>query len=73
LDRAPSSTPRHAAACQLICGVSAIRNERSTLLGVVWSSDWLVNSNPRYSGRQVWNRQRKDQVLIHMGDVALAT
>ncbi len=27
--------------------------------------------NPRYTGRQVWNRQRKDEVLIDITDVAL--
>jgi recombinase len=24
--------------------------------------------NPRYTGRQVWNRQRKDEVLIDVHD-----
>jgi hypothetical protein len=27
--------------------------------------------NPRYTGLQVWNRQRKDEVLIDVADVAL--
>lgn len=27
--------------------------------------------NPRYTGRQVWNRQRKDEVFIDVHDVAL--
>jgi hypothetical protein len=27
--------------------------------------------NPRYTGRQVWNRQRRDEVLIDVEDVAL--
>lgn len=27
--------------------------------------------NPRYTGRQVWNKQRKDEVLIDVDDVAL--
>jgi hypothetical protein len=26
--------------------------------------------NPRYAGRQVWNRQRKDEVLLDVADVA---
>ena len=26
---------------------------------------------PRYTGRQVWNKQRKDGVLIDVDDVAL--
>jgi hypothetical protein len=27
--------------------------------------------NARYTGRQVWNRQRRDEVLIDVNDVAL--
>jgi Recombinase len=27
--------------------------------------------NPRYTGHQVWNKQRKDEVLIDVDDVAL--
>jgi hypothetical protein len=27
--------------------------------------------NPRYTGRQVWNRTRTDEVLIDVDDVAL--
>lgn len=27
--------------------------------------------NPRYTGRQVWNRQRKEEVLLDVDDVAL--
>ena len=30
-----------------------------------------ILTNPRYTGRQVWNRQRKDEVLIDVADVAL--
>jgi site-specific DNA recombinase len=30
-----------------------------------------VLGNPRYTGRQVWNRQRKDEVLLDVHDVAL--
>ena len=30
-----------------------------------------ILTNPRYTGRQVWNRQRKDEVLIDVHDVAL--
>ena len=38
--------------------------------GVAWSKSAVraILTNPRYTGRQVWNRQRKDEVLI---DVAL--
>ena len=31
----------------------------------------VILSNPRYTGRQVWNKQRKDEVLIDVEDVAL--
>lgn len=30
-----------------------------------------ILSNPRYSGYEVWNKQRKDEVLIDVDDVAL--
>jgi DNA invertase Pin-like site-specific DNA recombinase len=30
-----------------------------------------ILDNPRYTGRQVWNRQRRDEVLIDVEDVAL--
>ncbi len=30
-----------------------------------------VLTNLRYMGRQVWNRQRRDEVLIDVDDVAL--
>ena len=28
--------------------------------------------NPKYAGRQVWNRQRRDEVLLDVDDVAAA-
>ena len=30
-----------------------------------------ILTNPRYTGRQVWNRQRRDEVLIDVDDVGL--
>ena len=30
-----------------------------------------ILTNPRYTGRQVWNRQRRDEVLVDVDDVAL--
>jgi site-specific DNA recombinase len=41
--------------------------------GVAWSKFAVraILTNPRYTGRQVWNRQRKDEVLIDVQDVAL--
>ena len=40
--------------------------------GRAWSK-WAVRAilqNPRYTGRQVWNRQRRDEVLLDVEDVA---
>src|SRR5690606_10396317 len=31
----------------------------------------VIITNPRYTGRQVWNKQRKDEVLLDVDDVAL--
>lgn len=41
--------------------------------GIAWSKSAIrvILSNPRYTGRQVWNKQRKDEVLIDVEDVAL--
>jgi site-specific DNA recombinase len=41
--------------------------------GIAWSKGAIraILTNPRYTGRQVWNRQRKDEVLIDVRDVAL--
>jgi site-specific DNA recombinase len=41
--------------------------------GVAWSKGAVraILTNPRYTGRQVWNRQRKDEVLLDVHDVAL--
>lgn len=41
--------------------------------GIAWSKGAVrtILSNPRYTGRQVWNKQRKDEVLIDVEDVAL--
>jgi site-specific DNA recombinase len=38
-----------------------------------WSKGALrvILMNPRYTGRQVWNKQRKDEVLIDVEDVGL--
>ena len=40
--------------------------------GRAWSKSAVkaILSNPRYTGRQVWNRQRRDEVLIDVEDVA---
>jgi DNA invertase Pin-like site-specific DNA recombinase len=41
--------------------------------GVAWSKSAVraILTNPRYTGHQVWNRQRKDEVLLDVEDVAL--
>jgi site-specific DNA recombinase len=41
--------------------------------GVAWAKSAVraILTNPRYTGRQVWNRQRKDEVLLDVEDVAL--
>ncbi len=41
--------------------------------GIAWSKSAIraILTNPRYTGRQVWNRQRTDEVLIDVSDVAL--
>ena len=41
--------------------------------GIAWSKSAVraILRNPRYTGRQVWNRQRREEVLIDVDDVAL--
>jgi site-specific DNA recombinase len=41
--------------------------------GIAWSKGAVraILTNPRYTGRQVWNKQRKDEVLLDVSDVAL--
>jgi site-specific DNA recombinase len=41
--------------------------------GVGWSKGAVrvILGNPRYTGRQVWNKQRKDEVLLDVEDVGL--
>ena len=47
------------------------RNRHRT--GLVWTRSAVraILGNPRYTGRQVWNRQRRDEVLIDVDDVAM--
>ncbi|GAA3147029.1 hypothetical protein GCM10010486_10950 [Nonomuraea roseoviolacea subsp. carminata] len=33
----------------------------------------MILTNPRYTGRQVWNKQRKDEILLDVENVALGT
>ncbi|WP_051107042.1 recombinase family protein [Salinispora arenicola] len=41
--------------------------------GLAWSKTAIrvILTNPRYTGRQVWNKQRTDEVLLDVNDVAL--
>jgi site-specific DNA recombinase len=41
--------------------------------GIAWSKSAVraILTNPRYTGHQVWNRQRKDEVLLDINDVTL--
>ncbi len=41
--------------------------------GKAWSKSAVraILKNPRYTGRQVWNRQRRDEVLVDVDDIAL--
>jgi hypothetical protein len=41
--------------------------------GVAWSKSAIrvILTNPRYTGRQVWNKQRTDEILLDVDDVAL--
>ncbi|MEV1286134.1 recombinase family protein [Micromonospora sp. NPDC049679] len=41
--------------------------------GIAWSKSAVrvILTNPRYTGRQVWNKQRTDEVLLDVNDVAM--
>jgi site-specific DNA recombinase len=49
------------------------RNRHRLGSGGAWSKGAIraILDNPRYTGRQVWNRQRRDEILIDVDDVAL--
>ncbi|MGQ0616239.1 MAG: recombinase family protein [Acidimicrobiia bacterium] len=49
------------------------RNRHRASSGGAWSKGAVraILDNPRYTGRQVWNRQRRDEVLVDVDDVAL--
>ena len=49
------------------------RPATGTAAAIAWakSAVRVILTNPRYTGRQVWNKQRKDEVLIDVDDVAL--
>jgi site-specific DNA recombinase len=47
------------------------RNRHRT--GIAWSKGAVrvILTNSRYTGRQVWNRQRTDEVLLNVDNVAM--
>lgn len=49
------------------------RNRHRASSGGAWGKSAVraILANPRYTGRQVWGRQRRDEVLIDVEDVAL--
>ena len=50
------------------------RNRHRASSGGAWSKGAVraILDNPRYTGRQVWNRQRRDEVLVDVEGVALS-
>lgn len=48
----------------------AARNTHRTGEGWAKSAVRVIVRNPRYTGRQVWNKQRKDEILLDVNDVA---
>ena len=48
------------------------RNRNRHRTGEGWSKSAVrtIVTNPRYTGRQVWNKQRKDEILLDVDDVA---
>jgi site-specific DNA recombinase len=47
------------------------RNQHRTGAGWVLGTVTTILQNPRYTGRQVWNRQRTDKDLDDPADVSL--
>lgn len=49
------------------------RNPHRILSGGAWAKSAVraILANPRYTGHQVWNRQRRDEVLVDLEDVGL--
>ncbi len=58
-DRVPSPSQHDAA-----------RNPHRSGEGWAKSAVRAILRNPRYTGRQVWNKQRKDEILLDVNDVA---
>lgn len=54
------------------CPSAADPERNSHRSGIAWSKSAVraILRNPRYTGRQVWNRQRRDEQLLDVEDVA---
>ncbi|MBM2620475.1 recombinase family protein [Actinoplanes sp. LDG1-06] len=55
------------------CPSAADPKRNSHRSGIAWSKSAVrtILTNPRYTGRQVWNKQRTDEVLVDVRDVSL--
>jgi site-specific DNA recombinase len=47
------------------------RNKHRCGIAWSWGAVSVILANPRYTGRQVWNRQPKEEILLDVEDVAL--
>ena len=54
-------------------GHDPVRNSHRVSSKGAWAKSTVraILANPRYTGRQVWNRQRKDEILIDVDDIGL--
>src|SRR5688500_6565053 len=55
------------------CPSAHDRGRNTHRSGAAWVDATVkaILHNPRYTGHEVWNKQRKDEVLIDVDDVAL--
>ncbi len=58
---------------EIPCPSAHDRDRNRHRSGIAWSKGAVraILTNPRYTGHQVWNRQRKQEVLLDVDDVAL--
>jgi hypothetical protein len=56
----------------ILCPSAYDRKRNPHRHGLAWAKGAvrLILTNPRYTGRQVWNKQRTDEVLLDVNDVA---
>jgi site-specific DNA recombinase len=57
----------------ILCPSAYDRARNRHRAGLAWSKSAVrvIPTNPRYTGRQTWNKQRTDEVLLDVDDVAL--